>query len=286
MAVSSMHIRCNSVPSAPHPVVSEHEEHLRRLKDSSSLSSSSVSHKLNGLLDLHDCTDKLLHLPIKQQDLARECSDKCVNGLLEVSLRILDICITAKDCLLTSKASMHKLQSVIRRRRGDRTGFTIEAGKYLDSRKKMKKTIRKALGDLKAMKSESVVSSSDKDHVTFSMLSILKESEEVTVTLLESLLLFISEPKGQSKQIRWSAMLKLMQPKRVACDSQESQTNEFEKVDAALRSLINDKPSTIENFQSHMENLEMCIQDLEISVEQLSRKLIRTRVSLLNIFNH
>jgi len=108
----------------------------------------------------------------------------------------------------------------------------------------------------------------------------------ITLSSLEQMLLFISDPKGHSKHSRWSAISKLMQPKRVMCDSQESNTNEFEKVDAALQSLISLKPSSIENFESHMENLELCIQDLEIGVDQLSRKLIRNRVSLLNIFNH
>ena len=288
---SSLHIRSNSLPSAPHPLVSQCEEHLQRLKDSEATSSTSpsslVSHKLNGLLDLHECTDKLLQLPIKQQALAGECSEKCVDDLLEGSMKILDICITAKDCLLTSKESVRELQSVVRRRRVDGTGFTIECGKYLASRKKMKKAIRKALANLKAMKSEFVVSSSSKEDDTLSMLRILKESEEVTLRSLESLLLFVCDSKGQSKRSRWSAISKLMQPKSVACDSQESDAIEFEKVDATLQFLICHKPSScIENLQSDMEDLEMCIQDLEIGVEHLSRKLIRNRVSLLNIFNH
>lgn len=66
---------------------------------------------------------------------------------------------------------------------------------------------------------------------------------------------------------------------------QESNTNEFVDVDAALQSLISYKPSSVENLQSHMENLESCIEDLEVGVEHLSRQLIRTRVSLLNIFS-
>ncbi|KAH1158695.1 hypothetical protein GYH30_030754 [Glycine max] len=184
------------------PLVSQLEEQLQRLRCSeatSSLSSSSVCHKLNDTLDLHDYTDKLLQLPIEQQVLAQECNDKCVDDLLEGSLRLLDI--------------------------------------------------------------------------------------SITLSSLEQMLLFISDPKGHSKHSRWSAISKLMQPKRVMCDSQESNTNEFEKVDAALQSLISLKPSSIENFESHMENLELCIQDLEIGVDQLSRKLIRNRVSLLNIFN-
>ncbi|XP_020231644.1 uncharacterized protein LOC109812161 [Cajanus cajan] len=287
---SSLHTRCNSLPSAPHPLISQHEEHLQRLKDSqatSSISSSSLCHKLDGLLDLHDCTDKLLQLPIKQQVLARECSDKCVDDILEGSLRLLDICNTAKECLLISKESIHELHSVIRRRKGDETVFTTEGGKYLASRNKLNKAVRKSLRNLKDITNESAVFPSNKDNDdALSVLSILTEAEEVTVRLLESLLLFICDPKGQPKQSRWSAISKLMQPKRVVCDSQESLANEFEKVDAALRSLLSHKPSSIDCFLSHFENLEMCIQDLEIGVEHLSRKLVRNRVSLLNIFNH
>ncbi|KAK7257959.1 hypothetical protein RIF29_32310 [Crotalaria pallida] len=281
-----VHTRGNSLPSAPHPIVSQYQEHLRILKGSevtARLSSSSVSQKLDGLQDLHDSTDQLLQLPIEQQAFGLECNDKHVNDLLEGSLRLLDICSKAKDCLTQSKESMHELQSIIRRRRCDETGFTIAGAKYLSSRKIMKKAIRKVLENLKATKNELVSSSSNKDNNGFSML---KEAEEITLTSLESVLLFISDPKGHSKQSRWSVISKLVQPRRVACNSSETDTNEFETVDATLKSLISHKPSSIENFLSHMENLELCIQDLEIGIEYLSRKLIRNRVTLLNIFSH
>ncbi|XP_057440459.1 uncharacterized protein LOC130732425 [Lotus japonicus] len=272
---SSLHIRSNSLPSSPHSLVSECEEHLQRLKNteatSSVPSSSLVSQKLNGLLDLHDCIDWLLQLPIKQQELARECNDKSVDDTLEGSLKLLDICSELKDFLLMSKEIMYELQSVIRRRRSNETGLKVEGAKYLASRKKLNKAIRKSLGNLKAMKHECV------EDRTSTIISILKEAEQVTVSSLESMLMLICD---QPKHRRWSTISKMLQPKRIACDSQESETNEFEKVDAALKS------SSFEQFQSHVENLEMCIQDLEIGVENLSRKLIRNRVSLLNIFNH
>lgn len=277
---SSLHIRCNSLPSAPHPLVSQFQEHLQRLKVSeastTSLSSSSLSHKLNGSQDLHDYADKLLQLPTTQQTLAQESSDGCVDDLLDGSLRLLDICNTAQDCLLRSKETMHEVQSVIRRK-GTGAEFTIEGGKYLASRKNMKKAINKALGNLKGIKKDS----SNNDNET---LSILKEAEAVTLKSLESLLLFIS--KAQSKKSRWSTISKMMQPTRVTCDSQDSDANEFVKVDAALQSLTCHKPLSVDSFQGHLENLEICIEDLEVGVEHLSRQLIRTRVSLLNIFSH
>ncbi|CAL0329246.1 unnamed protein product [Lupinus luteus] len=283
-----VHTRCNSLPSASHPFVSQFEEHLQRLKGSEAttpFSSSSACCKLDGLQDLHECTCRLLQLPTEQRALAQECDNKCSDDILEGSLRLLDICSTAKDCLMQSKESLNELQSIIRRRRGGDTGFAVAAAKYSSSRKIMKKTIRKALENLKATKNEVMASSSNKDNNTFSMLSFLKEAEEVTQSSLESLLLLISDRKRRTKHSTWSMISKLVQPKRVECDSPESDTSEFEMVDAALQSLTIHKPSSIEYFQSQMENLEMCIQDLELRVEQLSRKLIRSRVSLLNIFS-
>ncbi|XP_020216386.1 uncharacterized protein LOC109800101 [Cajanus cajan] len=150
----------------------------------------------------------------------------------------------------------------------------------------MKKTIQKALGSLKGKKNELMIVSSSKDNEVLSILGMLKEAEAVTVRSLESLLLFVSDTRGQSKQRRWSIISKLMQPDTMTCDSQESDSNEFVTVDTALQSLITHKPLSVENLHSHVENLEICIEDLEVDVEHLSRQLIRTRVSLLNIFSH
>jgi len=180
---------------------------------------------------------------------------------------------------------MHVIQSVIRRKGGG-VEFNVESEKYLASRKNMKKVIQKALRNLKGIKNELIASSTSKDNDTCSILSILKEAEAVTVRSLESLLLFISDSKGQSMKGRWTTISKLMQSTRVSCnDFQESDTNEFVKMDATLQSLISHKVLSVENIQSHMGNLEICIEDLEIGVEKLSRQLIRTRVSLLNIFS-
>ncbi|KAK4284740.1 hypothetical protein QN277_001528 [Acacia crassicarpa] len=278
----SCHMRSNSFPTPPHPLLSKFEEHLNRLKSSAfTSSSSSLSHKLSGLQDLQDSTDKLLQLSTTQQVLSQDCSRKLVDELLDGSLRLLEICNTAKDCLVLSKESLYEVQSAIRRRGAE--AFTVGAGNYSSSRKNVKKEIRRAFVTIKGIRNELLVSSTNKEN---EMLSMLKEAEAVTVNTLESLLCFISDPKGQSKQSRWSVISKLMQPKRVALDSQEIGTNEFEKVDAALKSLTSQKNASTDTFQTELENLEMSIQDLEIRVECLSRKLIRNRVTLLNIFNN
>ncbi|KAJ1393634.1 hypothetical protein SESBI_34818 [Sesbania bispinosa] len=286
----SLHTRSNSVPSVSHPFISQYDEHLHRLKASEATSSSSsIRWKLNGLQTLHEYTDKILQLPTIQQALAKEPCKSWVDELLEGSLRLLDICSTAKDVLIQSTESIHELQFAVRRRRGGETAFKTEGGKYLSSRKKAKKTIQKALENFKGFKKGLILTSSNIDNESLSMISHFKEAEDVTLIVLESLLSFISGSRGKPKENRWSIVSKLMQPKRVYCDSYQLNINEFEVVDKALHSLFH-KPCcnniSVESLQNHMENLELCIQDLEAGIEHLERQLIRTRVSLLNIYNH
>ncbi|XP_052479642.1 uncharacterized protein LOC105787317 [Gossypium raimondii] len=103
------HARSNSfpLPSRPNPLVLEIDEHLNRLRDSKATStSSSISHKLNGLQDLYDCVDKLLRFPFSQQELAQEQNKGPVDELLDGSLRLFDLCNTAKDILLQTKESI------------------------------------------------------------------------------------------------------------------------------------------------------------------------------------
>ncbi|KAH7852311.1 hypothetical protein Vadar_023225 [Vaccinium darrowii] len=78
-----------------------------------------------------------------------------------------------------------------------------------------------------------------------------------------------------------------------AAASKEEEINVFEKFDAALHSLTgNNKTSKtdpgmqMEIVQSQLEEMELSIEDMEAGLECLLRRLIKTRVSLLNIFNH
>ncbi|XP_062021141.1 uncharacterized protein LOC133737637 [Rosa rugosa] len=271
------HTRSNSFPSRSHPIIQEVDEHLCRLRSSESTttSSSTISHKLSGLQDLHDCVDRLLQLPLNQQALAQEKHQKCANELLDGSLRLLDVCSTAKDALLQTKECMQNLQSIIRRRRGEESEvLSSEIKKYLTSRKMVKKVIHKAIGNLKGVKNSSL----NNDQETIAIVSKLRDIEAVSFTIFESVLSFISGPK--SKPSSWSLVSKMVQSKRVACD-EEAKVNEFAEVDAALKSL-----KSADNAQNQLSNLESCIQDQEEGLESLFRQLIKTRVSLLNILNH
>ncbi|KAK8717194.1 hypothetical protein V6N13_044471 [Hibiscus sabdariffa] len=282
----SSHARSNSLPSRQHPITSQIDENLNRLRASQSAStSSSIGHQLNCLQDLYDSVDMLLQLPLAQQALAQEQQRKSVEQLLDGSLMLLDVCGTAKDALLQTKKCTQELQSVLRRRRGVE-GLANEVREYLTSRKAVRKAICKVLKNLKHMENRLSSSSFSNDDETVVMISTLKQAEAVTIGVLKSLLSFITGPKAESKSSRWSLVSKFMHQKKVICEEEEQRANEIENADATLRSMIKSgNVKYVENVQNELQNSEMCIQDLDEGLESFFRRLIKARVTVLNILN-
>ncbi|KAK8673684.1 hypothetical protein V6N13_112002 [Hibiscus sabdariffa] len=282
----SFHARSNSLPSRQHPITSQIDENLHRLRVSQSASTSSpIGHQLNCLQDLYDSVDMLLQLPLAQQALAQEQQRKWVEQLLDGSLMLLDVCGTAKDALSQTKECTQELQSILRRRRGIE-GLANEVRKYLTSMKAGRKAICKALKNLKHMENKVCSSSFSKDGETGAVISTLKQVEAVTISVLESLLSFISGPEAESKLSRWSLVSKLVHQKRVTCEEEHQKSNEIVNADATLRSMIKSgNTKHIGNVQIDLQNSLLCIQDLDENLESLFRRLIKARVSVLNILN-
>ena len=282
------HFRSNSFPTRAHPLISEFDNQLSRLRCSeattSTSSSASLSQKIIGLQDLNDSVDNLLLLPFAQA-LAQEQNQKWFNELLDGSLRLFDVCGIARDALLQTKECTRELQSTLRRRHGSKMELAREVEKYLASRKAVKKAMQKALKGMKT----NLNSKKDED---LAIVSLLKELEAVTILVFESLLTFIAGKKSQSKSSSWYVVSKLVHPKRIECEGEETDANEFEKEDAALQTLISHKTSKsdysihVQNVQNQMGKLESSIQDVEDVLECLSRRLVKTQVSFLNIHNH
>ncbi|XP_030950013.1 uncharacterized protein LOC115973912 [Quercus lobata] len=280
------HFRSNSFPTRAHPLISEFHNQLSRLRysEATSSSSTSLSHKLIGLQDLHDSVDYLLLLPFAQS-LSQEQNQNWFNELLDGSLRLLDVCGVARDALLQTKESTHELQSTLRRRHGSKMELAREVEKYLASRKVVKKALQKVL---KGMQTKL----NSKKNEDLAIVSLLKELEAVTVLVFESLLTFIAGSKLQSKSSGWFVVSKLVHPKRIVCEGEETNANDIEKVDAALQSLVSHKTSKcdysihVQNVKNWMGKLESSIQDVDEELEFLSRRLVKTRVSFLNILNH
>ncbi|GFY94514.1 hypothetical protein Acr_09g0009600 [Actinidia rufa] len=179
-------------------------------------------------------------------------NEKWVEEVVDGYLHLLDLCAAAKDVSSQTKQDVQDLLSSLRRRRDG-----SELGGYLTSRKKAKKVIQKSLKNLKSIKSKHM----HKDLDTEAIFTLLKEVEVAT-------------------------------GKKVEPQDEETNTNEFEKVDAALNLLLSRKTGRSENkvdlekVQNQLQTMTLGIQDLEGGLECLFRRFIKTRVSLLNILNH
>ncbi|OWM80483.1 uncharacterized protein LOC116197077 [Punica granatum] len=288
------HSRSNSLPSRPHPVTSQLEENLHRIRTSSETtcsSSSSVSQKLNGLQDLHECVDELLALPLVQQAFSQQIHERWIDELLEGSLGLLDLCSIAKNSLPQTKEALHDLQSSMRRRKGAGQVQDTEVQKYLSTRKSVQKAMKKAILRLKSAKNDSASSLLRKDDEAVAFISLLREVEAATTSVFESVFCLISGTRQTRSSSIWSLVSKMMLKKITTSEEGKMDLNEFTKQDMALESLLSHRTSKVQDLMQveqlsvGLKNLDLDIQDLEEGLESLYRRLIKSRVSLLNILN-
>ncbi|KAK1351712.1 DUF241 domain-containing protein [Heracleum sosnowskyi] len=233
------HSRSISLPSRPHPSAADVEDHLCRLRSSDATSTSSLCNKLSGLKDLYICVDDLLQLPVMHSSDSEE--------VLGASIRLLDLCNLTKDAFSQMRASVQDLESSLRRREAD---VSSKVARHLICMKKINKMVSKSLASFKK-------SQNKKCKETSAIVSLLKEVEEVSLTIFESLFSSVFPVKETSKQNRWSLVFKSTQSKRV---HEVSEQNYLMALDT---------------------NMQRCEEDLEC----LFRSLIKTRVSILNVLN-
>ncbi|CAK8569267.1 unnamed protein product [Lathyrus sativus] len=285
---SNFHGRSISLPSRPHPLILKCNQHLEALlRSSNETSSYSLSHKIDGLRDLIECVENLIQLPLTQDVFLHDPhQENWVNNFLDGSLRLLDVCSAAKDAVIHTKECTRELQSIIRRRGGG-TEVTAEAKKFLTSRKVVKKAVSKALTNMKVNTKRCNLLCTNQDHQTVALIKLFHDVEVATLSTFQTILEYMSGTT-QSKSNSWGSISKLMQPKRVAC-SLLTDESEFCQVDVALQSFVFTKTRKVEginDLQNHLDKTESCIQDLEQGLEFLFRRLIKIRVSLLNILNN
>ncbi|KAL3514848.1 hypothetical protein ACH5RR_027565 [Cinchona calisaya] len=272
MAKFSNHSRSISLPSSSHPLLVTAEEHLQRLKSSSEAASSHASacQKLDGLKKLYECLDDVLQLPLSQQVLSHERSGKWEEEVLDGSLRLLDICGTVKDIYSQMKESVQELQSSLRRKG---TGDMVTPKKHLN------KLISKCYKELK--KAEN--SNKDSEIQIVPLVSLVKQVQEVSLPVMQSLLFFLSGSKSRSQPKGWSLVSKLLQQKRASSEG-DSDIAAIEQIENQLY-LLNSKNSNKDVIKK-LQEVDSNIQELAEVLEIFFRLLLKTRVFLLNILNH
>ena len=279
------HVRSISLPCRSHPSTIRVEEELSKLKTwegTSTFTSESIQTGLSLLQDLYLSLDDLLNMPSTQQVISHHKGDKCVEEVLDGSMRILDTCGITRDTMLQIKENVQALHSSLRRRKGDSSVETSVA-EYKLFTKTMKKNANKLITSLKQMDSKFGVSPLlDHDHHLAAVIRVLREVIIINLLVFQSILSFLTV---NSKVTKWLVVAKLMH--KGVKGWEDNSGNELQCVEVALSTLLNEgtNDEKMQVAQEKLEALKNAIERIENSLESVFRRLIKTRASLLNIIS-
>uniref|UniRef100_A0A7N0VLL0 Uncharacterized protein n=1 Tax=Kalanchoe fedtschenkoi TaxID=63787 RepID=A0A7N0VLL0_KALFE len=287
-------VRSVSLPASSHPSRIRVEcelNNVRSLEAYSASSSGAVCASLAGLEELHCCLDSYLSVHSTQEILLLACKDKSwVVELLDGSVKILDACSTSRDSMLQVKGHVQDLQSALRRRKGS-SSASESVSRFKRLRKKMIKDARNMIATLKQVDHKLRVSViehlGNAEDQCPCIISLLNDVAALDISILESLLSYLSVPSSDSKMTKWSSVISRLMNKKVAACKQET-SNEFSNVDAAIFELNTSKCSSSEAVQLVLERLawlEARVERIEDCLESMFKCFIKSRVALLNIIS-
>ncbi|CAM0911679.1 unnamed protein product [Alopecurus aequalis] len=227
----AFHLRSISLPSRPQANQAEVEQQLLSLRASIS-SSTTISTMCDGLRrlgDIYNGVEEIIGVPSNQDK-------KKLDGEMECSLELLDLCSTMKEIFVEMKAIIKELQVALRK--GDDAASQAKILSYTRLAKKAKKHFKKTAKATSA---------------GCRMVMLLTKAREISVSLLESAVHFLSKEIDMPKQ---SLVYKAFHKKKAFVCKEEK-----------------------------LQALECSIGDLENGAGHLFRKLVQIRVSLLNILS-
>ncbi|AES95244.1 hypothetical protein MtrunA17_Chr5g0406371 [Medicago truncatula] len=282
MASNNYHVRSNSFPSQSHPNTSRIDQELTKMKTweaTSTSTSHSITNGLSFLEDLYISLEDLLNMSSTQKAIAHHHrGEKFVEELLDGSVKVLDICGITRDTMLQIKENVQSLHSSLRRRKRD-SSIETSVAEYKLFTKKMKKNVTKLITSLKRMESKFGASSLlNQDQDLVAVITVLREVIAMNMSIFQSILSFLVGSSSKSKATKW---LNLMH-KRVICEENMENFNELQCVEASLKTLISEGSNVA---HERFEALENAIEMIENGLENVFRRLVKTRVSLLNIMS-
>ncbi|KAK7407795.1 hypothetical protein VNO78_09881 [Psophocarpus tetragonolobus] len=218
------------------------------------------------LKDLHNSANNLLHSPMVQQAIVHQREEKWFDDLSESSLRMLEVCGISKDVLLLVKEHLQELQFTLRRASIGDPGMEEKIASHNCYRKKLKKETYKCLKWLKGMKSQTVTMHPPMNEQKLVLVvDVLREIRMTSICIVESLLALVSSPWLDSKSGKRSFTSKLVRVS-LHCSG-----------DMVYDAMV------LQSANKRLAGVRMAIEDLEMELECMFRRLIHTRVLLLNI---
>ncbi|CAI8588514.1 unnamed protein product [Vicia faba] len=285
---SKYHVRSNSFPSQSHPSSTRIEQELNKIKTwetASTSTSDSISNGLSMLEDLYISLEVLLNTTSTQKVISHHQGEKFVEELLDGSIKILDICGITRDTMLEIKENVQSLQSSLRRRKGD-SSIETSVYEYKLFTKKMKKNVTKLISSLKHMECKfGAASLLNQGQDVVAVIKVLREVIVINMSLFQSILSFLVGHASKSKATKWLKVAKLMHKKEVSCEESSENFNELQCVEVSLRTLLREGSDVtkMQATRERLEDLENAVERIENGLESVFRRLVKARVSLLNI---
>ncbi|XP_068655833.1 uncharacterized protein [Aristolochia californica] len=160
---------------------------------------------------------------------------------------------------------------------------------YISLTKKIKHKRTKCLKAMKTQKLDfSSLSEESLLHLV-EVMTVLREARSIAICILEQILSFVFASNPSSMK-RSSIVLKWIGSRRVVCEEKAEKMNDLERLHAFLSVLYSHKlekdSEQVQNAQEQLIVFLDGIQGLEVGLNLVQRRLIQTRVSLLNIFGY
>lgn len=218
---------------------------------------------LEVLRELQDSANYLLdHCPEARESLFQQGKEKWIDQVSEASLIMLDVCNVSKDVMTLVRHSLRDLQLTLR---CNGSNLSEKIAAYNRFRNKLKKETLKCLNSLKSIE-EGGRGTMEMQMIEQNLLfvaEVLGEVRRAIVTMVESLFSLVCVPCLERKPRKGS--LYSIFTMRFCC---------FDDLwdEVALQSA-----------GTRLEAAQIAVEELEIELGLIFRRLIQTRVSLLNI---
>ncbi|XP_041017813.1 uncharacterized protein LOC121260020 [Juglans microcarpa x Juglans regia] len=223
---------------------------------------------------LPNSSSGLVHSPGSiRRALLHQRQEQRVHKVSEESLRMLDAYGTAQDVLLLVKKQLKDLQFTFSRGSIGEPEIGNRIAAYNLGRKTLKIETLNRLNSLKGMKIKGMRNKCINLHLSSiddnlkGVVNVLKEVRMTAISIMEVLLSLIS--------ISW------LDPKSAKC----SFASRLVRLNRHRLNNICDLMA-LQDTNKRLEAVEIAIEDLEAELECMFRRLIQTRVSLLNILTN
>lgn len=181
------------------------------------------------------------------------------------------MCGISKDVLLLVKEHLQELQFTLRRASIGDPGIEEKISAYNCYRKKLKKETLKCLKWLKGMKCTTQASTMQyppmNEQKLVLVVDVLKEVRMTSISIVESLLSLVSSPWLDSKSSGKRSFTSKLVCVNLFCSDD----------------MIYDDAMVLQSANKRLAGVRMAIEDFEVELECMFRRLIHTRVLLLNI---